>query len=132
MSSSQNPVTSERTLAMLRTALGTDIVTALDDPEVIEIMVNPDGKLWLDKLGAGMIDTKVLVAPEQAERVVRLVGTHINQDVTTDNPIVSAELPGNGNALRGFCPPLFPPPLFLFAKVPSLSSNLLIMSKLAP
>ncbi len=101
MSRSQNPVTSERTLAMLRTALGNDIVSALDNPKVIEIMVNPDGKLWLDKHGSGMIDTKVIITPEQTERVVRLVGTHINQDVTTENPIVSAELPVSSNGKGG-------------------------------
>ena len=106
MSNSQNPVTSERTLAMLRTALGDDIVNALDDPKVIEIMVNPDGKLWLDKHGAGMLDTGVIISHQQAERVVRLVGTHINQDVTTENPIVSAELPGNGERFEGLLPPV--------------------------
>ena len=106
MSNSQNPATSERTLAMLRTALGDDIVNALDDPKVIEIMVNPDGKLWLDKHGAGMLDTGVIISHQQAERVVRLVGTHINQDVTTDNPIVSAELPGNGERFEGLLPPV--------------------------
>ena len=106
MSNSQNPATSERTLAMLRTALGDDIVNALDNPKVIEIMVNPDGKLWLDKHGAGMLDTGVIISHQQAERVVRLVGTHINQDVTTENPIVSAELPGNGERFEGLLPPV--------------------------
>ena len=106
MSNSQNSATSERTLAMLRTALGNDIVSALDDPKVIEIMVNPDGKLWLDKHGAGVLDTGVIISHQQAERVVRLVGTHINQDVTTENPIVSAELPGNGERFEGLLPPV--------------------------
>lgn len=111
MSSSQNPATSERTLEMLRTALGVDIVSALDDPAVIEVMVNPDGKLWLDKLTTGMVDTEVIITPQQAERVVRLVGTHINQDVTTENPIVSAELPVSndgkgGERFEGLLPPV--------------------------
>ena len=111
MSKSHNPATTERTLEMLRTALGADIVTALDDPAVIEIMVNPDGRLWLDKLTTGMSDTGVFISPEQAERVVRLVGTHINQDVTTENPIVSAELPVSsdgkgGERFEGLLPPV--------------------------
>ncbi len=111
MSSSQNPDTMMRTLEMLRTALGVDIVAALDDPAVIEIMVNPDGKLWLDKLTTGMVDTGVVITPQQAERVVRLVGTHINQDVTTENPIVSAELlvskdGKGGERFEGLLPPV--------------------------
>ena len=116
MRNSQNPATSVRTLAMLRTALGEDIVSSLDDPKVIEIMVNPDGKLWLDKIGTGMIDTKVIITPEQAERVVRLVGTHINQDVTTDNPIVSTELPGNGERFEGLLPPVVSAAAFTIRK----------------
>ncbi len=40
-------------LRMLRTAMGPDIAAALDDPEVVEVMLNPDGSLWVDRLGAG-------------------------------------------------------------------------------
>jgi len=54
-----NPVTASRTLEMLRSAMGPDIRAALDAPDVTEIMVNPDGKLWLDKLGCGRVDTKI-------------------------------------------------------------------------
>jgi len=50
MSSLQSAATSDRTLAMLRTALGPIVTQALDDPNVVEIMLNPDGRLWLDKL----------------------------------------------------------------------------------
>ncbi len=42
---------------MLRTALGRHIAGALSDPKVIEIMVNPDGTLWLDRLGEGCAST---------------------------------------------------------------------------
>ena len=52
-------VTNARTLEMLRTAMGPAITDALDDPAVIEIMVNPDGRLWLDKLGQGRFDTNL-------------------------------------------------------------------------
>jgi len=52
MSKSQNPITDERTLQMLRTAFGMTITQALDEDKVIEIMVNPDGKIWLDKLAS--------------------------------------------------------------------------------
>lgn len=33
----------ERRRSMLRTAMGPDIAAALTDPDVIEVMVNPDG-----------------------------------------------------------------------------------------
>jgi len=34
---------------MLRTAFGPTIAAALADPAVIEVMVNPDGKLWIER-----------------------------------------------------------------------------------
>ena len=45
-----------RRRAMLRTAMGPTIAAALADPVVIEIMVNPDGVLRLDRLGEGRIE----------------------------------------------------------------------------
>ena len=42
---------------MLRTALGPAIARFLDDPEIVEVMLNPDGRLWIDRLSSGLIDT---------------------------------------------------------------------------
>ena len=35
---------------MLRTALGPGIARLLEDPCVVEVMLNPDGRLWIDRL----------------------------------------------------------------------------------
>ena len=43
----------DRRAAMLRTAMGPAIAQALADPLVVEVMVNPDGVLRLDRLGEG-------------------------------------------------------------------------------
>ena len=40
-----------RRIRMLRTAMGPEIAAALADPEVVEVMLNPDGSLWVDRLG---------------------------------------------------------------------------------
>ncbi|MDY6860356.1 MAG: P-type conjugative transfer ATPase TrbB, partial [Pseudomonadota bacterium] len=42
---------------MLRTALGPAIARFLDDPSVVEVMLNPDGRLWIDRLSEGLADT---------------------------------------------------------------------------
>ena len=112
----QESVTSERTMAMLRTALGADIAQALDDPKVIEIMLNPDGRIWVDKIGKGRFDTDKILTPLEGERVVRLVASHINQDVTAKSPIISAELPGNGERFEGLMPPVVHAPCFSIRK----------------
>lgn len=53
MSSQSHPEAQDRRRTMLRTAMGQDIAAALADPAVIEVMVNPDGGLRLDRLFVG-------------------------------------------------------------------------------
>ena len=42
----------DRRIQMLRTAMGPVIAAALADPDVVEIMLNPDRTLWVDRLSA--------------------------------------------------------------------------------
>ena len=47
----------QRGARMLRTALGPAIARLLEDPAVVEVMLNPDGRLWVDRLSEGLSDT---------------------------------------------------------------------------
>ena len=60
-----------RTRAMLVTALGTEIVAALDDPAVVEIMINPDGRLWIERHGSGRTESGLIVTAGDVERVIK-------------------------------------------------------------
>lgn len=104
--------TLERASAMLATAFGPVIQAALSDPCVVEIMANPDGRLWLDRLGTGREDTGERLHACDVERVIRLVASHIGRDVTPASPIVSAELPGSGERFEGVMPPVAAAPCF--------------------
>ena len=81
MSSRLHTSTVERQRVMLRTAMGPSIASALSDPAVIEVMVNPDGRLWLDRHGEGRVDTGQIVAASEVERIIRLVASHIGRHV---------------------------------------------------
>ncbi len=109
-----------RLRAMLESAMGPAIVAALRDPRVIEIMVNPDGALRVDVLGEGRVDTDIRIDPEQAERIVRLVASHIQSEAHATRPIVSAELPlreqGGGERFEGVLPPVANAPCFAIRK----------------
>ena len=110
----------ERRRAMLRTAMGPTIAAALADPTVIEIMVNPDGALRLDRLGEGRTDTGTRYDPAQVERIIRLVASHARTEVHAGSPIVSAELPphgeGAGERFEGVLPPVSQAPCFSIRK----------------
>jgi type IV secretion system protein VirB11 len=110
-----HPEADGRRRAMLRTAMGPAIAEALADPAVIEVMVNPDGVLRLDRLGQGRVETGVSIAPPEAERIVRLVASHVRTEVHPENPIVSAELP-SGERFEGLLPPVSLGPCFAIRK----------------
>ncbi|MBB2161151.1 P-type conjugative transfer ATPase TrbB [Gluconacetobacter sacchari] len=97
---------------MLRTALGPAIAGHLDDPSIVEVMLNPDGRLWIDRLAGGMEDTGTRIAPADAERIVRLVAHHVGVEVHPGSPRVSAELPGSGERFEGLVPPVVAAPCF--------------------
>ena len=74
------PIRSEafsRGARMLRTALGCEIARWLEEPAVIEVMLNPDGRLWVDRLGEGLAATDCLMSAADGERIIRLVAHHV-------------------------------------------------------
>jgi type IV secretion system protein VirB11 len=113
------PIRSEASLRgarMLRTALGASIAAWLDDPAVIEVMLNPDGRLWVDRLGAGITDSGERLSSVDGERIVRLVAHHVGAEVHTKSPRVSAELPEGGERFEGLLPPVVAAPAFAIRK----------------
>ena len=121
MSSFSNAQAQDRRRAMLRTAMGPVIAAALADPAVIEVMVNPDGSLRLDRLGEGRIDTGKRLEPAEVERIIRLVASHVRVEVHAGNPVVSAELPPrddgiSGERFEGLLPPVSIAPCFAIRK----------------
>ncbi len=101
---------------MLRTALGSAIAEWLDDAEVVEIMLNPDGRLWVDRLGSGMAETGLTISPSDGERIIRLVAHHVGVEVHPKAPRVSAELPESGERFEGLLPPVVIAPAFAIRK----------------
>jgi P-type conjugative transfer ATPase TrbB len=101
---------------MLRTALGPAIATWLEDPAVVEVMLNPDGRLWVDRLTEGLADTGERLSAADGERIVRLVAHHVGAEVHAGSPRVSAELPETGERFEGLIPPVVAAPAFAIRK----------------
>ena len=101
---------------MLRTALGPAIATWMDDAAIVEVMLNPDGRLWIDRLAGGLCDTGESLSPADGERIVRLVAHHVGSEVHPASPRVSAELPGTGERFEGLLPPIVAAPAFAIRK----------------
>ena len=107
---------SSRGARMLRTALGPEIAAWLEEPAVIEVMLNPDGRLWVDRLGAGIANTGSGMSAADGERIIRLVAHHVGAEVHARSPRVSAELPDTGERFEGLLPPVVAAPSFAIRK----------------
>jgi type IV secretion system protein VirB11 len=101
---------------MLRTALGASIARLLEDPSVVEVMLNPDGRIWVDRLSQGLADTGERLSAADGERIVRLVAHHVGAEVHARSPRVSAELPETGERFEGLLPPVVAAPAFAIRK----------------
>ncbi|MGY3619177.1 P-type conjugative transfer ATPase TrbB [Bradyrhizobium sp. USDA 10063] len=101
---------------MLRTALGPAIATFLEDASIVEVMLNPDGRLWIDRLSGGLEDSGRTMSAADGERIVRLVAHHVGAEVHSEKPRVSAELPETGERFEGLLPPVVAAPAFAIRK----------------
>jgi type IV secretion system protein VirB11 len=105
---------------MLKTAFGPVVNQCMEDSSVVEIMLNPDGRLWVDRLGHGREDTGHSLYAKDAERVIFLVASSVGAQCSRDNPLLSAELPGCGSRFQGVLPPLVQNPVFTIRKKASM------------
>ncbi len=102
---SAQQLTHARQSEALRRAMGAEILSPLDDPKVVEIMLNPDGTLWVDRLGEGMQQTGRIDAV-RALTIVNTVAAMLDTVVTPDRPILECELPLDGSRFEALIPPL--------------------------
>jgi len=101
---------------MLRTALGSAIAAYLEDDDIVEVMLNPDGRLWVDRLKEGLTPTPETLLASDGERIIRLVAHHVGVEVHEGAPRLSAELPETGERFEGLIPPVVAAPTFAIRK----------------
>jgi Flp pilus assembly CpaF family ATPase len=99
----------------LRRALGADILAALADDQVVEIMLNPAGDLWTDSHTRGM-QCIGRIDRVRAMSIVSTVAAMLGTTVTPDNPILECELPLDGSRFEALIPPVVPAPTFALRK----------------
>lgn len=88
----------------------------LDNPDCIEVMLNSDGSVWIDLLGAGLRRTDVRIKPGEAKSILNRVASSLGLNLTTETPIVEGELATDGSRIEGIIPPIVDAPIFAFRK----------------
>ena len=104
-----------RLIRKLRGELGPVVTAALDDPAVVEIVLNPDGRLWVERLGEPMRHAGELSAPNAAS-LLGTVASSLDTEITRDSPVVEGELILDGSRFEGLLPPVVAAPAFAIRK----------------
>jgi hypothetical protein len=93
--------TQRRLACKLRDQLGEGICTALDDARVIEIFLNDDGSLLVERLGEPMVKIRDGFNAQGAEAIIRTIASSLSTTCTDECPILSGEWPaGNRHGHR--------------------------------
>jgi len=84
----------ERRLAeLLKRQLGTRILTAIGDPQITEIIVNEDGRVWFESYGKGMQEAGVRLSASQVESLIGTVAASLGTVANSDTPSSKASCP---------------------------------------
>jgi type IV secretion system protein VirB11 len=95
-----------RNMEKLRNELGPLICSALDDPEVIEIMVNPDGKIVLDYAKSPKKRTGKRLASSKRMAALGTIAAMLDTKINAHFPTLEGELPLDGSRIMGTVPPV--------------------------
>jgi len=101
-------MTDNRLLASLEHNCGPIIMDAVNDPAVIEIMLNPDGKIWIEKYGQDQACVGEL-SIAQGKLILSLVASALDLTVDAHTPIVEGSFPLDGSRFEGVFPPIVGP-----------------------
>jgi type IV secretion system protein VirB11 len=95
--------------------LGSLVLDSLNDENVVEVLLNPDGRLWVDKFGSGL-KPRGQLSRENGELAISLMASSLKSTVTPERPIVEGELPLDGSRFEGLMPPVVAGPAFAIRK----------------
>lgn len=88
----------------------------LQDPRVVEVMLNPDGKIFHDVLGVGLVDTGITMDFSQARTLIGAVAIAVDRPLSDAHPFLECELPGDASRFTALLPPIVSGPTITLRK----------------
>src|SRR5712692_9238081 len=101
----------QRLEVKLRRELGDQVLRLLDDNLTEDILLNPDGSLWVKQMGQGFSRIGEMPAAQAASALGTIAawrGTVLNHE----RPILETELPIDGSRFEGIVSPVVRRPVF--------------------
>lgn len=101
---------------LLRRQLGPQLLTAIADPKITDIIVNEDGRVWFEAHDKGLYSAGYSIPESQRESVIGTVAAALGSVADADHPIVEGELPIERIRFEGMMPPVVRRPCFAMRK----------------
>ena len=101
---------------LLRRQLGPQLLSAIADPKITDILVNEDGRAWFEAHGKGMFEAGFSVPASQVESLIGTVAAALGTVADADHPIVEGELQIDRIRFEGFIPPVVRRPCLAMRK----------------
>lgn len=99
-----------------------EILPFMQNKNVFEVYVNPDGKVWIDTLGKGRIFSGKILSPAETKQIILNVAALTDQLITEEKPVIDADIPCNKYfskcRFEGNLPNVVPNPTFNIRKHP--------------
>jgi len=105
----------QNVINLLDQQLGYDIISLLNDTNVVEVLLNPDGKVWIDTYH-GRKNTGITIEPRRAQTIISIVSGSVSEETHRKSPLIEAELPGSFYRFTGLLPPIVTRPTFSIRK----------------
>jgi type IV secretion system protein VirB11 len=100
----------------LQRELGPKLCRLMSEPDVREVMVNPDGAVFVDRAAAGLSNTGLRACPMQLKAALGTMAALLDTVITKEQPILQGELPLFGGRIEGLRAPVVEGPSFSFRK----------------
>ncbi|WP_090414699.1 P-type conjugative transfer ATPase TrbB [Nitrosomonas halophila] len=109
----------ERAKKKLERDMGPMLLEALHDPKTVEILLNEDGKLWIERQGQRLqrLDNLYL-RRAQAQAILETVAGYHGKEITKNSPLLEGEFPIDGSRFAGQLGPVVAGPVFAIRKKP--------------
>jgi type IV secretion system protein TrbB len=108
-------VGAQRVIDMIKTAFG-PLGAISHDPAVVEIMANPDGRVWFERVGEAMQDSGLVLSADERQTIIELVAGAVGLVCHPQQPRLAAIIPEYRLRFRAWMPPVAEAPTFVARK----------------
>lgn len=108
----------------LHSELGAELLSYLSDPAILEIMLNPDGRIWIEHKTLGLCATLDEMSPIVARQLLGTIADFSGSVINEAEPILETILPFTRYRFQGLIPPVVSAPCFAIRKFSAIHFSL--------